>query len=315
MRLSNVVAEYVSFKQGIGMWYRSEAKLLRSFCRTVGDVAIKEVDAPSVEAFLAGVKGNIASVWRLKYTVLNGLFRFAINRKYIGSSPLPRILPKRPEPGLPHIYTIDELQSLLKATDSLRTKMSPLQAATFRMLLLILYGTGLRISEALALTIADVDVRNSLIIVRDSKFFKTRIVPTGPRLTGHLRSYLEERRRLARPLGEDSAFLATRTGHALSYHQASSVFRRLRNLTGLHRKDGARYAPRIHDIRHSFCVHRLESWYREGADVQRLLPQLSTYLGHVGIAETQRYLTMTPELLREANRRFERYALPEVNHD
>jgi site-specific recombinase XerD len=250
MKLSNVVAEYVSFKQGIGMWYRSEARLLRSFCRTVGDVAIKDVDAPSVEAFLAGVKGNIASVWRLKYTVLNGLFRFAINRKYTGSSPLPRILPKRPEPGLPHIYTIDELQSLLKATDSLQTRMSPLQAATFRMLL-ILYGTGLRISEALALTIADVDVRNSLIIVPDSKFFKTRIVPTGPRLTDHLRVYLEERRRLARPLGEDSAFLATPTGHALSYYQASKVFRRLRNLAGLHRTDGARYAPRVHDIRHS----------------------------------------------------------------
>ena len=81
------------------------------------------------------------------------------------------------------------------------------------------------------------------------------------------------------------------------------------NLAGLRRKDGARYAPRLHDIRHSFALHRLESGYHEGADVQRLLPHLSTYLGHVGIAETQRYLTMTPYLVREANRRFECYVL------
>jgi integrase/recombinase XerD len=308
MNLSSLVAEYVSFKQGIGMRYRSEARYLRSFCRAVGDVDIANVATSSVEAFLVGA-GPVTSVWHLKYSILNGLFRFAINRGYVCSSPLPKILPKRPEQKAPHIYTIDELRRLLEATNSLETKRSSLQAATFGMLLLILYGTGLRISEALSLTIADVHVRNDLIVVRDSKFFKTRFVPTGPRLTGLLCSYLAKRRRLPCPFGEGSAFLATRTGHALSYERAGKIFRRMRNLAGLHRGKDARYAPRIHDMRHSFAVHRLESWYREGADVQRLLPQLSTYLGHVGVAETQRYLTMTPDLLKEANRLFARYAL------
>jgi integrase len=73
-----------------------------------------------------------------------------------------------------------------------------------------------------------------------------------------------------------------------------------------------RYQPRLHDFRHTFAVSRLIAWYREGKDVQRLLPHLSTYLGHYNVASTQRYLTMTAELLQEANRRFERYALPEV---
>ena len=77
---------------------------------------------------------------------------------------------------------------------------------------------------------------------------------------------------------------------------------------------GARHQPRLHDLRHSFAVHRLISWYRDGADVQRLLPKLSTYLGHVHISGTQRYLTLTPELLREAGLRFERYAM-EPSHD
>jgi len=80
------------------------------------------------------------------------------------------------------------------------------------------------------------------------------------------------------------------------------------------RHDGGRYQPRLHDLRHTWAVHRLVAWYQDGADVQRLLPALATYLGHVHIAATQCYLTMTPELLQAASLRFEQYAQPEVHH-
>jgi site-specific recombinase XerD len=86
----------------------------------------------------------------------------------------------------------------------------------------------------------------------------------------------------------------------------------VRSHLGLRREDGAYFQPRLHDLRHTFAVHRLVAWYRQGADVQLLLPKLSTYLGHIGLAETQHYLTMTPDLLREAGRRFESYAAVEV---
>jgi site-specific recombinase XerD len=89
----------------------------------------------------------------------------------------------------------------------------------------------------------------------------------------------------------------------------------VREHAGVSRDDGARYQPRLHDMRHSFAVHRLTSWYQQGADVQKLLPQLATYLGHVNIAATQVYLTMTPELLHEASVRFEKYAFQEVCHE
>ena len=88
----------------------------------------------------------------------------------------------------------------------------------------------------------------------------------------------------------------------------------MRKRAGLHREKESRYQPRLHDIRHTFAVHRIVAWYQEGANVQRLLPFLSTYLGHVGLDATQRYLTMTPELLRQANRRFERYVLSGVKY-
>ncbi len=112
-----------------------------------------------------------------------------------------------------------------------------------------------------------------------------------------------------------ATFFVTRTGIAVTRGLAEPAFVHLRDIAGVARKDGARYQPRLHDLRHSRAVHCLVAWYREGADVQRLLPQLATYLGHVDVAATQRYLTMTPDLLREASLRFERYALPEVYHE
>jgi integrase len=88
----------------------------------------------------------------------------------------------------------------------------------------------------------------------------------------------------------------------------------MRETARVRRTDGSRYQPRLHDLRHTFAVHRLTSWYRQGACVQKLLPQLSVYMGHVYLASTVVYLSMTPELLTEANNRFERYARQEGNH-
>jgi integrase len=103
-------------------------------------------------------------------------------------------------------------------------------------------------------------------------------------------------------------------GRPLKDGTVRRAFARVRRSARIIRTDGARYQPRLHDLRHAFAGHRLTAWYRAGADVQRLLPQLSTYLGHLSVASTQVYLTMTPELLREACLRFERYADLEGHH-
>ena len=174
------------------------------------------------------------------------------------------------------------------------------------MLLLLLYGAGLRISEALSLTLADLDAATGILTIRESKFYKTRLVPMSPALTGIMATHVAQRAKEHRT-GPDSALFLSRAGTPVARHTAENVFSRLRVRAGVVRHDG-RYQPRLHDLRHAFAVHRMVSWYREGADVQRLLPQLATYLGHINIASTQRYLTMTPELLHEASRRFENYA-------
>ncbi len=313
MRLRDLVMAYIDFKCSLGMRYRSQSAVLRAYCRAMGDVAIEEVRPEAVLAFITGT-GPVTGRWMECYRVLGGLYRYAIGRGYATMSPLPVETPKPPPPFIPYIYTVDELRRLLAATDILETPLSPLLAFTMRSLLLLLYGTGMRIGEALSLTLQDVDLENRVLTVRDAKFFKTRLVPIGPRLTMVLTDYLSRRRQLPLPAGDDSAFLATRTGIHMDYKRVNKLFCRLRLAAQIRREAAARYQPRIHDIRHATAVHRLIAWYRAGADVQRLLPQLATYLGHLDMRSTQQYLSMTAELLREASLRFERYAQPEVRH-
>jgi integrase/recombinase XerD len=305
MKLSALAAQYVAYKQSMGMRFHTEARTLRSFCRAMGEIAVAEIVAGRVAAYIAGA-GPVTRFWHRKHEVLRGFYRFAMARGYAASSPLPKIVPKAPH-FVPHIFSQDELQRLLDATACCEGARCKLQPHTCRMLILLLYGTGMRISEALSLRLTNVDLTAGVLTIRESKFYKTRLVPMSPDLTGIVREYVA-RRAKEHPTQLDGALFLTRAGVPVARHTAENVFGRLRVRAGVLRHDGGRYQPRLHDLRHAFAVHRLVSWYRQGADVQRLLPQLATYLGHVHIAATQRYLTLTPELLHEASQRFERYA-------
>jgi integrase len=180
--------------------------------------------------------------------------------------------------------------------------------------LLLLYGAGLRRGEAFRLSAADVDLTNALLTIRGTKFFKSRLVPISPDLANVLRDYARWRASAHPSVGAGSTFFVTKRGEAVRRWNLDNPFRRLREHVGVRRSDGGRFQPRLHDLRHTFAVHRLTEWYRQGADVQRLVYHLSDYLGHVGLRDTQVYLTMVPELLQQAGRRFERYAGQEDGH-
>jgi integrase/recombinase XerD len=307
MKLSEAVGQYISHKQYMGMRFSTEQRTLQSFCRAMGDIAIADIAADSVLAFMAG-KGPVTRFWHRKRDVLVGFYRFAMARGYSVVAPLPTNVPKPPQPFVPYIYSREELRRLLDATSWCEHPLGKVQAYTYRALLLLLYGAGLRIGEALALTLNDVNLSIGLIQIRESKFYKTRLVPLGPNLINVLSAYANQRNR-THSSRLDTPFFVCRNGSAITRRTADGIFDQLRRRANVQRSDGGRFQPRLHDMRHSFAVHRLISWYREEADVQRLLPQLATFLGHVHIGATQRYLTMTPELLREAGQRFERYSL------
>jgi len=313
MKLYDLVETYIDFKRSLGMRFRSDADVLRAFCRAMGAIAVEDVKPEAVLAFIAGT-GPVTAYWTQKFKVLGSFYRYALGRGFTKASPLPTTVPKLPPPLTPYIYSVDELKRLLAATETLHAPNSRLQALTTRTLLQLLYSTGMRIGEALSLTLHDVDLEERVLTVRETKFFKTRLVPIGPRLTSVLSDYALRRRQLPLPAGDAAPFFATRTGKRLHHRTVNKLFCRVRKAAGIQRESSARYQPRIHDLRHTAALHRVIAWYRNGADVQRLLPQLATYLGHVDVGSTQRYLSMTAELLHEASLRFECYAQPEGRH-
>jgi integrase/recombinase XerD len=313
MNIDDLVTQYVAFCQALGEKGRDKEYLLRPFCRAIGPrTNVAQIRTKTVSSFLGGGR-PVTMAWHNKYRALKGLFRFAVGREYLTEAPLPRIVPKRPPPFIPYIYTKDEIRRLLDATRSYRRFSLLIDPETVRAILLLLYGAGLRVGEALRLSDADIDLPNAVLTVRNTKFFKTRLVPIGRSLVQVL-TECARRRAIAHPeANRDSRFFLGKRG-AIKLFTLDDVFKRLRDHAGVRRTDGARYQPRLHDLRHTFAVHRLTSWYRQGADVQRLIHHLSVYLGHAELAATQVYLTMTPELLHEASFRFERYARGEGNH-
>jgi integrase/recombinase XerD len=307
MRMQPLVDQYVAFRQKLGERCFTNGQILRAFSRFLGPRAeVDQVRPKQVEGFLAG-SGPITSAWHIKHNALVGFYRYALSRGYVTAAPLPSTMPKRPPAFLPYIYSRQELQKLLDATDTYQRNRSSIEPITVRTIILLLYGVGLRVGEALSLNAADVDMKECVLTIRDSKFFKSRLVPFSSQLGQALVKY-SRRPRSAGVAGTEQPFFTTRNGMRMNQATLNSCFQRVRTQARIHREATARYQPRLHDLRHAFAVHRLTSWYQQGKDVQKLLPHLSVYLGHAHLAATQLYLTMTPELLGQAGGRFERYA-------
>jgi integrase/recombinase XerD len=314
MNIHDLVTHYVVFRRTLGEQCNTTENVLRSFCRAVGlQTSVSRIRSKVVADFLVGA-GSITRTWHFKYRALKGLFQFAVSRGHMTKVPLPTELPKCPSSFVPYIYSRDEIRRLLKATSSYQRFPSRLEPPTLRAILLLLYGAGLRRGEALRLSVADVDLVNSLLTIRDTKFCKSRLVPLSPDLTKVLSDYARWRSDTHPSANAGNSFFVGRHGAKIHRWTLQAAFERLREYSGVRRTDGGRYQPRLHDLRHAFAVHRLTDWYRQGADVQRLVYHLSIYLGHSRLAHTQVYLTMTPELLRQARTLFEQYACREDSH-
>jgi integrase/recombinase XerD len=315
IKLRRLIDRYVAYRQALGEKFLTNRNILRAFGRSVGaKVAVATVGLPETTRFLYG-HGPVTSAWHIKYAALKGFFHYALDRDHVRTIPLPDVLPERPPPFVAYIYPRVEVRRLLAATDGYQRNRSCMEPVTMRVLILLLYATGLRVHEAIALNRDQVDLDQSLLTVVRTKFYKSRLVPFTPQLGRVLRAYLA--RPASAAVGPSPAapfFTTTRRGARINQCTVEGAFRRACEHAGIRRDDGARYQPRLHDLRHTFAVTRLTTWYRRGHDVQRLLPHLSVYLGHVYLAATQVYLHMTPELLQQANRRFQRYANPRTSH-
>ncbi len=309
MILRDAINDYIAWRQAHGAKFDTSTCLLHQFCEHAGgNIGCDAVAEADVLGFLAD-KGSLTRYRANKYGALAGFYRYAISRGYAISSPLPvrDDEPGRPRSARPYVYSRNELQRLFDAIDVSRRRALQLDADTLRTLLLLLYGAGLRFGEAQRLTLDDIDLPDALLTIRNTKFYKTRLVPVCPQLADALGTYAARRAERPWPKGTASTFLANRNGTPLVTGTARAAFTKLLREAGIGGSNDGRRAPCLHSLRHAAAVHRLVSWYRHGADVQRLLPVLSTWLGHAHLDGTRVYLSMTPELLHEASVRFDSY--------
>jgi site-specific recombinase XerD len=194
---------------------------------------------------------------------------------------------------------------LAKAKRLPTNHLFPLRPHVCYTLFAILYALGLRLGEARRLRLCDVDLQQNVLSIRQTKFHKSRLVPFGPRLAACLRRYLAIRHTVLQPVQNEDPLFVALWRRPVCDCAVGAVFRKLLSEVGLDALTDRR-KPRIHDLRHAFAVHRLLRWYRQGVDVQNRLMLLSTFMGHVEIRSTEVYLTVTAELLGEANARFRR---------
>jgi integrase len=299
--LRQAVEGYLSLRRALGFKLGDVGVAFRSFLAFCDHEGAAVVTTELARRWAVSANASPArAAWRLRI-----VRDFAIHHQ--ASDPRTEIPPKdllpcRNHRKTPYLYSDEEVGRLLQAARELPPGKG-LRHRTYATLVGLLAATGLRVGEALALDGADIDWQVGMLIVRQSKFRKTRLVPAHASVVDHLRQYQEARDRV-HPAPLTSAFFVSERGRRLPYPTVRMVFRRLCEQIGLHGSASAR-RPRIHDLRHRFAVNTLIRWYREGVDVERCLPRLSTYLGHGCCEHTYWYLTAVPELLRLAAERLE----------
>ncbi|HIA54794.1 MAG TPA: integrase [Candidatus Melainabacteria bacterium] len=243
------------------------------------------------------------SGWAQRLGWVRGFARYRSAMDGRTEIPPSHLLPYRPSRANPHLYTQKEIQSLLTAALNI-PQAHGLSRFTYYCLFGLLAVSGMRISEVLNLRVDEVDLENGVLTINGAKFGKSRLIPLHGSTKEVLRDYKLRRDTFLK--GRPSAFFfISRAGNKLLVRIVEAQFLRLSRRIGL-RSPKDESGPRIHDFRHCFAIDTLLRWYRSGKDAEQRLPLLSTYLGHVNVANTYWYLTACPELLGEAVKRLER---------
>lgn len=237
------------------------------------------------------------------------LFSYLVDRGKLSQTPL-RSPPRRARyERTPFIFDAVTAKRLLALAKTLPSNGGTIERGnTYFVLFAVLYGLGLRVGEACRLCIKDVDLERRLLVIRETKFYKSRLVPFGPKLEALLVQHLHRRQMApAGPPSSDQPLFCLRGGRPVTPTTVSLTFHALVPKLRLDVPPGIS-PPRLHDLRHAFAVGALTRWYRLGLDPQQRLLALSTFMGHGDISSTAVYLTTTPELLELANRRFRTFA-------
>lgn len=302
--LRKAMEEYLAIRRSLGFKLIKVEATLRNF---VAFAQKEDASHISVDLVLRWMKVSTAKESATLAGDLSIVRRFAIWRSVADVQteiPPKNLLPYRYHRKPPYIYSDEEIEKIVGSARNLPSAMG-LKGLTYATLFGLLATTGMRISEVLALDREDVDLREKIVIIRKSKFRKSRLVPLHISTSNILKNYAKERDRiLSRPKGV--AFFVSDQGTRVTPWATRDNFAKISREIGLREKiEGRRIGtgPRLHDMRHRFAARTLVDWYRAGIDVEREIHKLSTYLGHAHVNDTYWYLEAVPELLELATQR------------
>jgi len=306
--IGTVIARYVAIKQALGRSYHTQRYLLTLLDRFLSSRGYLDLTAESFSAWCSSIEHLMPSGRRMRMLVIRQFCRYRRRSEpdcfVPDSSQFP---PPQPKPQ-PHVFSEGEIARLFLAADALNTyEFSPLYPQVARLALVLLYTSGLRRGEVVRLTLGDYDPLDRVLLVRDSKFHKSRIIPLSPDAVREIQRYIEDRDRHGFPRSPDAPLLIHRRSGigAYSGNGLRMLMRRVFRTAGV--RTAAGRLPRVHDLRFTFAFHALLRWYRTGADVQAQLPALATYMGHVSILSTEYYLPFLDVIAQETSERFERH--------
>lgn len=290
--LSDAADDYLRLRRALGHELAEAHRLLPRFVAYLDSIEAQAITVANAVAWAQQPDTDPGTtVWPRRMTIARGFARHMAGIDSRTEIPPPGLIPSRQRWRPPYIYSDADIDALLAVARTLRWRLS---AATHATLLGLLAATGMRVGEAIRLDRSDINRAESLLLIRESKFGKSRYVPVLPSTMAALDQYARVRDRL-RPAPATARFFLSARGTPVIYPVVGQLFRCLCDKTGV--GAGSANRPRIHDLRHTFAVRTLLEWYRTGQDVEAMLPTLSTYLGHRDPRSTYWYLSAAPELL------------------
>lgn len=309
--LATQIQSFIDLRRLSGTDYQSQARLLGYFDRflTEQEVCESRITRQITDQYQRSLGHLAPSTQGARFCVVKQLCEYLACTDPLSFVPEPNRIISSRAAHQAYIYELGEIDTLLAASSSLRPSGS-LRPHTYRTLLGVLFTTGIRIGEAIALNLGDFGRNEQRLLIASGKYRKARWIPLSASTCKALEQYVDDRLRY-RPQSLDCSLFLNQRLKRLCYPTVSYTFHKLLRHCRIPRNQGA--IPRIHDLRHSFAVHRLLAWYRDGQDINARLPALATYMGHVNITSTQVYLRPTAELLGEVNRRFHDHFLRLVN--
>ncbi|MDQ7905936.1 tyrosine-type recombinase/integrase [Phytohabitans sp. ZYX-F-186] len=298
--LREAADRYLAVRRGLGYKLTIEGRMLGQFVAFCDALGRDHITVAMAVEWATAPAGADTSWWAARLTVVRQFARFQAAFDERTEIPPTDLLPRTADRIQPYLYSPEQITALLQAA---RCFANPLRAATTEAFIGLMAATGIRTGEAMGLDRDDVDLGRAVLLIRDSKFGKSRMVPLHTTTVEHLTAYQTRRDRLF-PCPSTPAFFVSSYGTRLNHTSASKAFARVVKTAAITVPAQAA-SPRLYDLRHTFAVTTMAAWYAAGADVAHLLPTLSTYLGHISPATTYWYLHACPQLMTEAARRLE----------